>query len=629
MYIPFDNGTPGDATKLELFPGASDVYQLKKLAVFSDDFPDLTKWTETDADGKVNLSGGIVTMDGGNAYNHGLLCNTSFVRADGLCFEIKVLWDSDVGSPNWLIGPSSVNSLVTAYGAAGYWGVWLYGGSLYQDINGSYPWWFPSPTSNIWYTIRQYVLLDKDGTWYSLKFTIQGGAYSDETTIIESERSNSLNAQWPATLYWQLTRYLSNAGSLVRFKEARVYSGLSTAGEPVDFVSDAGAGKTHDGFKFSTFALPAGYSATNLKIGYVYSDTADDWTYGTWATGKTLAEFNALTDLTTRKRYAKIRLMSGSDGATQQYAPRPLMETDGIADLPDVGSVIPPDTVQLVEGTSDKIYSVVEEAARNTDMAAAKVELSYPYNTRGVARVGELSTGLDVPDAIEITSADGLSPTSIRVNVEWAANAASIEIYRAATIGGTYSLIATLTDGNYFDDTVPTAATDYFYKARGVNATGNGTYGTIVMGHSRANNSVEQLLWSTFKTKMQADVTLAAYISKWKFNREANILSESKFPLLKAWIADTSEDWKGVPKSKIVRCRVVIHAIVKSGTDVETEKLKADEYIKNAVEADMTFAGGVTMNIVGDTIFRNLDDTTVEIFIEVEIMSNRFTAGER
>jgi len=30
----------------------------------------------------------------------------------------------------------------------------------------------------------------------------------------------------------------------------------STAGEPVDFVSDAGAGKTHDGFKFSTFALP-------------------------------------------------------------------------------------------------------------------------------------------------------------------------------------------------------------------------------------------------------------------------------------------------------------------------------------------------------------------------------------
>lgn len=179
------------------------------------------------------------------------------------------------------------------------------------------------------------------------------------------------------------------------------------------------------------------------------------------------------------------------------------------------------------------------------------------------------------------------------------------------------------------DITGLTADTEYAYQVAGVNDAGTGEYSDAVTGSTLALQGIEHALWTTYKTKMQENAVLSNYVQKWKFNREANILSESKFPVFKSWIADINDEWKGVPKSKIAKIRVIIHTLVKSGSDVEGEKLRMDEYVRNAIEADMTFAGGVTMNILGPTIFTNLSDDVVQGFLEVEVLSNRFTAGSR
>jgi len=59
--------------------------------------------------------------------------------------------------------------------------------------------------------------------------------------------------------------------------------------------------------------------------------------------------------------------------------------------LSAVASVLPPDTVQLVEGTSDKLYSAAEEAARNTDPGVANVLALTAYKIQNADLVGTLT----------------------------------------------------------------------------------------------------------------------------------------------------------------------------------------------------------------------------------------------
>jgi hypothetical protein len=281
-------------------------------------------------------------------------------------------------------------------------------------------------------------------------------------------------------------------------------------------------------------------------------------------------------------------------------------------------------------GTNDKTISAADEAARNTALAA-KYQSGEHFNQLGVDEVGSFAGAVDAPTVPGLATPIALSKTVQRVNFTWAPNATIIYIEKSLN-GSSWGTPIEVTAGTFYKDfTGLTAATLYYYRARAWNSAGYSSYSAVVADTTRVSNGVEQALWSTFKTKMQADTYLSTYVTTWQFSREATIFPESAFPVFKAWIIDTAEDWKGVPKSKIVKPRVIIHALVKTATAVllETEKLKADEYIKNALEADMTFAGGVTMNIVGDTIFSNKDDTTAEIFITCEILSSRFTAGAR
>jgi hypothetical protein len=330
MLIPFDNGTPGDATKMELISCASDVYQLKTLAAITDDFADLTGWTEVDSGSNVNLVGdGTVSLTGNNAYAANGL-SRAITLAEGYV-EFQCKQNTAFSAAGLFAFLRNAAGLPNSYIGAGWYGAFLNSGTsnLSPSCNGVVLVDAPPVVVNTYYTVRLYVNKNTSGAYKKFKITILGGIYTTETLVCSFEGMATAFAN-PFYVSFQVNVASANLSYIKAF---RWYSGYSTAGEPVDFVSDAGAGKAHDGFKFSTFALPVGYASTNLKIGYVYSDTADDWTYGTWATGKTLAQFNALADLTTRKRYAKIRLMAGSDGATQQYAPRPLMETNNIYDV--------------------------------------------------------------------------------------------------------------------------------------------------------------------------------------------------------------------------------------------------------------------------------------------------------
>lgn len=237
---------------------------------------------------------------------------------------------------------------------------------------------------------------------------------------------------------------------------------------------------------------------------------------------------------------------------------------------------------------------------------------------------------IPTPAAVTISSADGITQTAIRVNFSWVANATNIYIERSSD-GITYSQVANKTSGNYYDDTV-TAGQTWYYRARAKNNDDvYGSYGAVVAGTSRISNQFERDLWSTFKTKMEADTFLTSYITTWKWTKEAIIISDAKCPLVKGWITDIQDEWIGVPKRKYFLMNIELHGLVKvkDPDDLETEKLKMSEYLKNALEADLEFAGGSTINYVGFSPFRNLDNTTAEISVGVQLMSKIFTAGQR
>lgn len=271
------------------------------------------------------------------------------------------------------------------------------------------------------------------------------------------------------------------------------------------------------------------------------------------------------------------------------------------------------------------------EAGRNSGAAVGIIKFGETIKQINIDYLGAYGGSLVAPGAPALGTPEVLSDTSIRVFYGWPTTATKLYIERS-TDGVTWGTAEEMTAGTYYKDvTGLTAGTAYVWRARAWNSTAYSSYCTTVTATTRTTNAIERTLWATFKTKMQADTYLAAYIQKWKFDKAGSILAESKCPVFKSWILDTSEDWKGIPKSKIVRCRIAIHGLVKVKDSValETEKLKFDEYVKNAIEADMTFAGGVTMAIVGDTILNNLDDSTAEIGITCEILSKRFTAGQR
>jgi hypothetical protein len=374
--LPKVVGTLSDSAELGWQDLDQTVTQMLFKNVVTDDFANLNNWTETDADGKVNLSNGVVTMDGGSSWTtHGLILTDGVTRGEGY-FEIKFSTASvGASSGNVFVGPKNDATLSTV--AAGFH-AFLMVAALADGYNELVRITNSSPiVINTWYTLRNYVLKSNDGTtWKKVRFTIQGGVYVDETTIAEFEFTTTA---YGTPLYYHLNRYWSNPTGLASFKEFRWYSGYGTDAPYVEFIHDAGVGKVFDNFDRTAMAMPAAMSSANLTFADSFDDGAASYgspaSLATWAgTGKTTA----------RKRYIRIRVYSNSDGATRVYAAKPnsATATDGIGDWAALDYVLDTVTNQGAVGTYDhnKIYTASDSIDPGVSHVDVDVVASYKIN---------------------------------------------------------------------------------------------------------------------------------------------------------------------------------------------------------------------------------------------------------
>jgi hypothetical protein len=192
--------------------------------------------------------------------------------------------------------------------------------------------------------------------------------------------------------------------------------------------------------------------------------------------------------------------------------------------------------------------------------------------------VGELSTGLDVPEAPVIT-ATAVSSTIIRIAWAWSANAASYEIEQSATGTGSWSNIATVTAGNYYDKGSLTASTKYYYRARGVNATGNGDYSTTVNETTKATEAFLTRIESRLTDYLASATQGAGYWFTWKYTTQRDIaLSPCSATVVTSWVdlspvedsvdAAAQADFNGYHN----KIKAVIHAVVLNSTQSTNPK---------------------------------------------------------
>lgn len=377
MRLPNVAGILSDATKLKWSDLDQTQSQLKELAAVTDDFADLSNWTESDSGSNVNLVGAVVEMNGSNAWGaNGLVLTGGVVRAEGY-FEIKALVEASVAG-GFAINVSSTSALPpTGVGAVNYFiaptvgnVMVLYDGVLALSTN------IPM-TPNTWYTFRVRIGKADDGsTWKRIKITIQGASdYLTETVLHE--------ANWAATAhgnpaYFSIQRYTNNGGALAKFKEFRWYSNYDTGGPYSQYVHDAGSGKMFDNFDPTSLAMPGAVVDTNLKFAWSFDDGTP--TYSAWLT---LAQLNAVSKQIANKRYIRLRVQNNSDGATQAYGAEPNADnaTNGTgAPLPTPG--VPVGQIIQAFNTSLLIQSsFVQNASgikvfRDTDPGGAFPEIT-------------------------------------------------------------------------------------------------------------------------------------------------------------------------------------------------------------------------------------------------------------
>lgn len=347
MNLPKVAGVLSDSSKLAFDDLDQTVSKLIHLISITDDFLNLDNWTETDADEKVNLSGGVITLDGsGSAFNtHGLYRTSGITRATGY-MELKAKYGT-IGITNWLQFSANNSAAIPNGNVGGQ--ICFYGGTastiqVYHAVSIV----DTTPISaDTFYTFRLYIGKSLNGTSYKfIRATIQGGAYTNETEIAKCDGTTSEVA---STFYPTIARYASNPGSLTSVKEFRWYSGYATDGPYTTFTHDAGSGKTFDNFDMTDLAMPASMASTNLKFAYYFGDDPD----GAISSWYTLANFNALGKITGRYRYIKVAVQNNSDGSTQAYAAKPNSDTatDGCGDFPSVANTFDNDTVQGTTGT--------------------------------------------------------------------------------------------------------------------------------------------------------------------------------------------------------------------------------------------------------------------------------------
>jgi len=533
MRLPSTAPTLSSATSLKLSWIDGFIAELRYLPVITENFADLSAWTETDADGKVNLSGGVITLDGsGAAWNtHGLYYTAGIARAAGYVqLDISI---PSAAVTNWVqfglnnsaaIINGSVADQVSFYGGnAG-----TIGTRAQTSVLGYSP-----IAADTFYTCRVYIGQSYDGaTWKAVLFTIQGGAYVNETPVASSDFMATAIA---ATFYPSIGRYLTNAGNLTSVKEFRWYSGYATDNPYIETVYDAGDGKVFDNFDPTNLAMPGTVVSTNLKFAWSFDDGA-----AAYSSYLTLAALNAIGKQTARHRYIRIRVQNAlTDGSTQVYLAQPNSDTatDGVGDFPEVANVWSGDTVQGSAGTEDQpalsslmasdtlrgaegtlaLANVLvaaggtfDEAARNTALAA-KYQSGQHFNLLGVDTVGEYGGGsVPIPSAPTI-AATVISSTRVDLTIAtFGANAATHQP-KYKLVAGAYQDFGGTINTHTVSITGLTANSAYVFKVTATNTAGSTDSNEVTVNTNASADCISALITNNLVTAVAAVTTANGY----------------------------------------------------------------------------------------------------------------------
>lgn len=139
-------------------------------------------------------------------------------------------------------------------------------------------------------------------------------------------------------------------------------------------------------------------------------------------------------------------------------------------------------------------------------------------------------------------------------------------------------------------------------------------------------------MWKAFKTQVASSTPLTTYAKTIYYARIEKAFVPVEFPLV--FIYPTRivmDDYSEFPKRKSARLVLEISGKVYSETPntLVEEQLKMDDLIRNACEKDIQVAGKALIVRLGESILTFLDQTVLDTKIQVEIETQRFTAGAR
>lgn len=147
--------------------------------------------------------------------------------------------------------------------------------------------------------------------------------------------------------------------------------------------------------------------------------------------------------------------------------------------------------------------------------------------------------------------------------------------------------------------------------------------------------SIERDAWSAFKSQIETDANLSAYVSTYYYGNKEKTFNQDAYPLLHINIDSVSEEldasYVAIPKKKQTHLIISIGCKVWNSNpeDLILASLELDELIRNAIEAILQLGGAANIVRTGDTIFAQLSDDAREGVIDIDIETPRFTAGSR
>ena len=285
------------------------IVDLEYKLTFEEDFSDLTAWTVVEETvGNVSVSGNVLTI----------ICTSNGYGKNGI-------WRSR--TPAKAFGEirfrcretGTVNTRLSAglFDGAGF----------APSINGFYP--------NIYNTLsRSHLRANHDGsnanmgsnvwaidTWQSLVLLVDGVTCIGDGIIKYSYflddqyiESSAGTASVPPTDTAANIQNGNVASTCSVSDYSEHFGGFEDTATPtVDYVADAGDGKKWHNFKLTNADFDYSLTSPNARFRYYYGDDVSP----IWGSELTLAQLQAVGDLTDQYRYAMIRVEQNSDGDTQ------------------------------------------------------------------------------------------------------------------------------------------------------------------------------------------------------------------------------------------------------------------------------------------------------------------------